>query len=236
MRKNRIAPARRWLRNDLDCYPLNGSALQLGIALAVVAAALLDPMQAAIAATGLVGVVLIEAGVHPRPAGRLAGILRRYGGREHGGAGCRWRCGRSRLGGRGGGRCGRRRSRRSRCAGEAFLAEVGVFLVADRAGRLHPVPFVVAGLQAQRTRGSSAEHDAGADRGSIKRDELVHGITSLIPLGRDRLAHWLGPASCSTRLEPPDRRKLSLASRHRHEGPRPHYFRATRSTRAAIPT
>src|SRR3954463_5835246 len=40
-------------------------ALQLLGALAVIAAALLDPFQAAIGVTGLVGVVLIDAGVHP---------------------------------------------------------------------------------------------------------------------------------------------------------------------------
>src|SRR3982074_2935998 len=50
-------------------------ALQLLGALAVIAAALLDPFQAAIGVTGLVGVVLIDAGVHPALASGFLGIF-----------------------------------------------------------------------------------------------------------------------------------------------------------------
>ena len=53
-----------------------GRALQLLGAFAVIAAALLDPLQAAIAVGGLVGVVLIHAGVHAGLAGGLLGIFR----------------------------------------------------------------------------------------------------------------------------------------------------------------
>src|SRR5258705_9995016 len=82
------------------------SALQLLGALAVIAAALLDPLQAAIGVGSLVGVVLIDAGVHPRLAGAFLGIFRIDGGREHRRAGWRgWRRGGSgfllRLGFRG---------------------------------------------------------------------------------------------------------------------------------------
>src|SRR5258705_3488130 len=59
------------------------SALQLLGALAVIAAALLDPLQAAIGVGGLVGVVLIDAGVHPPFASAFLGIFRIDGGREH---------------------------------------------------------------------------------------------------------------------------------------------------------
>src|ERR1700756_2028787 len=45
------------------------------VAFAVIAAALLDPLQAAIGARGLVGVVLIEAGVHACLSGALLGVF-----------------------------------------------------------------------------------------------------------------------------------------------------------------
>ena len=61
-------------------------ALQLLGAFAAVAAALLDPLQAASGVGGLVGVVLVDAGVHPRLAGGLLGIFRIDGGRKHRGA------------------------------------------------------------------------------------------------------------------------------------------------------
>src|SRR4051812_19882821 len=54
----------------------SGGALQLLGAFAVVAAALLDPLHAAIGVGRLVGVVLVDAGVHPRLAGRLLGVFR----------------------------------------------------------------------------------------------------------------------------------------------------------------
>src|SRR5207245_4523340 len=58
------------------------STLQPLVALAVVAAALLDPLQAAVAVVGLVGIVLIEAGVQPRLAGTLTRIFGRDRRRE----------------------------------------------------------------------------------------------------------------------------------------------------------
>src|SRR5262245_42668296 len=51
--------------------------LQAAVALAVVAAALLRPFQAAVGVAGLVLPVLVEAGQHARLAGRLLGILGR---------------------------------------------------------------------------------------------------------------------------------------------------------------
>src|SRR5947209_2214490 len=68
----------------------SGRALQLLAALAVIAAALLDPFQAAIGVAGFVGVVLIDAGVHAGPARGLLGIfwIHRIG--EERGAGRRW--------------------------------------------------------------------------------------------------------------------------------------------------
>ena len=53
----------------------SGRALQLLGAFAVVAAALLDPLQAAIGVAGLVGIVLVHARVHARLAGGLLGIF-----------------------------------------------------------------------------------------------------------------------------------------------------------------
>src|ERR1700716_82011 len=60
----------------LQFYPRSGRALQLLGALAVIAAALLDPFQPAIGITGLVGVVLVDAGVHAGFAGGFLGIFR----------------------------------------------------------------------------------------------------------------------------------------------------------------
>src|SRR6185437_16656120 len=50
--------------------------LQVLVALGVVAAALLDPLHAAIAVGRLVGVVLVDAGVHASLAGGLLGVFR----------------------------------------------------------------------------------------------------------------------------------------------------------------
>src|SRR3954471_22169803 len=74
--------------------------LQLLVALAPEAAALLDPSQPAGGIAGLVGFPLIRAGMQPGPMGRLLGILcihsagvyRRARGRR--GRGGLWRCGR----------------------------------------------------------------------------------------------------------------------------------------------
>src|SRR6185312_10764385 len=53
------------------CLGVSWSALELLVALAVIAASLLDPFQAAVAIAGLIGVVLIETGVHPSLPGAL---------------------------------------------------------------------------------------------------------------------------------------------------------------------
>src|SRR5262249_40393003 len=86
------------------------SAFQLLIALAVVAAALLDPFPTAIGIARLVGVVLTGGSVHPALPRRFARIFRGDGRWEHGISGRLWcRCGGGsrRAGGRsGGGRIG----------------------------------------------------------------------------------------------------------------------------------
>src|SRR5258708_17777566 len=53
------------------------------VALAVIAAALLDPFQAGVAVIRLVGVVLVETGMHPLLSSRFARVLRIDGIREH---------------------------------------------------------------------------------------------------------------------------------------------------------
>src|SRR4051794_41710949 len=60
------------------------------VAFAVIAAALFDPLHAAVRVGSFVLVVLIEAGVHPRLAGRFRRVLWRHGGREHSGGRCGW--------------------------------------------------------------------------------------------------------------------------------------------------
>src|SRR5437764_12423152 len=92
--------------------PRSGGPFQALGAFAVVAAALLDPFQAAIAVAGLVGIVLVDASMHPGPAGALLGVFRIDRRREYGIAGrCRRRCRggflRSFLGGLLGGLLGR---------------------------------------------------------------------------------------------------------------------------------
>src|SRR5581483_10565996 len=57
-------------------------AFQPLVAFRIIAAALLNPFQAAIAACGLVGVVLVDAGVHACLAGGLLGVFRIDRGRE----------------------------------------------------------------------------------------------------------------------------------------------------------
>src|SRR5665213_128134 len=61
----------------------SGGALQPLVAFAVIAATLLDPLHAAIAIAGLVGVVLIDAGMHAALASGFLGIFRIDGGREY---------------------------------------------------------------------------------------------------------------------------------------------------------
>src|ERR1700682_286160 len=63
--------------------PVKGSALQLLVALAVIAAALLDPFQPAIGVGSLVGIVLIDASMHAALAGGFLGIFRIHGSGEH---------------------------------------------------------------------------------------------------------------------------------------------------------
>src|ERR1700733_2498685 len=91
-------------------------ALQLRVALAVMAAALLDPFQAAIAGTGLVGVVLVETGFAARLAGGILRVFWIDHAGEYGVAGCYW--GRSGSGGRRGSSRWRRRGCRG-CRGRS---------------------------------------------------------------------------------------------------------------------
>src|ERR1700760_4170187 len=55
-------------------------ALQLLVAFAVIAAALHDPFHAAIAVGFLVGLVLVNAGMHAGLAGGFTGVFRIHGG------------------------------------------------------------------------------------------------------------------------------------------------------------
>src|SRR6202011_2031140 len=137
------------------------SALELLVAFAVIAAALLDPFQAAIGVGGLVGVVLIDAGVHPRLAGGLLGIFRIHGRREHRGAGRR--CGGRRGGGfllrlggrffrcrrRGGGGCGGGRGGIRSAFG---FAEIIPLLAGEGAGGLGGLILRTAFLRGQGLR------------------------------------------------------------------------------------
>src|SRR5258708_21905377 len=84
-RSKNIAVRSRLLTPIRDRKPLRdgASALQPLVAFAVVAAALLNPVETAVAVRALVLVVLIEARVHPRPAGGLLGIFGRHGSREY---------------------------------------------------------------------------------------------------------------------------------------------------------
>src|SRR3954462_14339542 len=59
--RRKIASGRVAIRNSLALQPL--------VALAVIATALGDPFHAAIRVVGFVGIVLIDAGVHPGFAG-----------------------------------------------------------------------------------------------------------------------------------------------------------------------
>src|SRR6266704_625135 len=115
-------------------------ALQLLGAFTVIAAALLDPLQAAIGVGGLVGVVLVDAGVHPRLAGAFLGIFRINGGGIH----CR-------PGRRGGGD-----RRRGGCRGGVRsalgFAEIVPLLAAERAGGLGGLIFCTAFLRGQGLR------------------------------------------------------------------------------------
>src|ERR1700753_4204325 len=61
----------------------SGRTLQALVAFAVIAAALLDPLQAAISVAGLVDVVLVEAAVHTALAGGFLGVFRIHRRREY---------------------------------------------------------------------------------------------------------------------------------------------------------
>src|SRR5262249_28910249 len=149
---------RRLLAPIPDRKPLRdgGSALQPLVAFAVVAATLLNPVETAVAVRALVLVVLIEARMHPRPAGALLGIFGRHGSREYRFAGGgRRNCAswsRSRLGG---GRSSGRRARRRRflgrglscAAGQTFLYEIAIFEVCGLVCGFLRIPFVRADFQ-----------------------------------------------------------------------------------------
>src|SRR6202011_970509 len=145
------------------------SALELLVAFAVIAAALFDPFQAAIGVGGLVGVVLIDAGVHPRLAGRFLGVFRIDRGREHRRQRRQCRRGGSRrrgfllrlFRGRGCGRRGRRDKRRGdgcRVGAALGLAEIVPLLAGERAGGLGGLIFRAAFLRGEGLRrGDSRE-------------------------------------------------------------------------------
>src|SRR6266704_7101664 len=133
-------------------------AFQALVALAVIAAALLDPFQAAIGIAGLVGIVLVDTGVHAALAGGFLGIFRVHRRRIHRRAGWRRRRGRRRgfllrLGFRGLRRCrcgGRRRGRSSRSVGSSLgLAAIVPLLAVERAGGLGRLIFRAAFLRGQ---------------------------------------------------------------------------------------
>src|SRR3954470_10978094 len=90
----RNRPRSYWIKQEAGAWPrplcrleASGGALQLLVAFAVIAAALLDPLHAAIAVGGLVGVVLVDAGVQAPLAGGLLGVFRINGVRIDRGAG-----------------------------------------------------------------------------------------------------------------------------------------------------
>src|SRR5262245_19709724 len=114
----------------------SGRTLQMLVAFAVVAAALLNPLHAAVAVTGLVGVVLVDAGVHAGLAGGLLAVFRIDGIRKDGVAdGSRCRGSR-----RGSSRSRRRRRRGGRARGcvraALRLAEIIPLLAVQGAGCL----------------------------------------------------------------------------------------------------
>src|SRR5580693_2324434 len=64
MSANSALTAIRIVRSPCVRFVTSGGALEAFVAFAVIAAALLDPLQSAIAIGGLVGPVLVEAGFH----------------------------------------------------------------------------------------------------------------------------------------------------------------------------
>src|SRR5262245_59334312 len=162
------------------------SAFELLVALAVVAAAFLDPFQTAVGVGRLVGVVLIEASVHPGLSRRLARIFRGHGRWEHGISG--------RLGGCCGG--GRRRARgRSGCGriGAALgFAEIAPILPAERAGGLGRLVLGAALLHRERLcrLPGSHNHRTGERRETCACRNLANSHVKP-PLGRPSSAHPL---------------------------------------------
>src|SRR3977135_1942350 len=91
-----------------QCRKIGRSRLQSLGALAVVAPAFLDPLEAAVPAIRLVRVVLVATSVHPRRSAFFLRILRVDGVREYGVACWRLRGGRRPPRSGGGARPGRR--------------------------------------------------------------------------------------------------------------------------------
>src|SRR5260370_20190735 len=202
-RSKNIGVRSRLLTPIRDRKPLRdgASALQPLVAFAVVAAALLNPVETAVGVRALVLVVLIEPRVHPRPAGGLLGIFGRHGSREYrfAGGGRRRNCAAgswSRLGG-GRSRCGRARRRRflsrglSCAAGQTFLYEVAIFEVCGLVGRFLRIPFVRAdfhfGLRHSRR---GRERDGATNRGGTEssKSRLHDDISLLRPFRWNRSA------------------------------------------------
>src|SRR5258708_19471717 len=185
-----------------DRKPLRdgASAFQPLVAFAVVAAALLNPVEAAVAVGALVLVVLIEARMHPRPGGGLLGIFGRHGSREYRFAGggrrncaswswSRLGCGRS--------RCRRARRRRflsrglSRAAGQTFLYEIAIFEVCGLVCRFLRTPFIRTDFQfGLRHSRRGRERDGGTNRGGTEssKSRLHDDISLLRPFQRNRSA------------------------------------------------
>src|SRR5262249_5186595 len=103
------------------------SAFGLLVRLVVVPPAFLDPFKTAVGIGRLVGVVLIEASVHPGLSRRLARIFRGHGCWEHGISGRLGRC----CGG--GSRRARGRSGGGRIGTALGFAEIAPILPAERA-------------------------------------------------------------------------------------------------------
>src|SRR5215471_18664956 len=149
------------------------SAFQLLVALAVIAAAFLDPFQTAVGITRLVGVVLIEASVHAGLSRRLARIFRGHGRWEHGVSG---RLGRCR---RGGSRRARGRSGGGRICAALGFAEIAPTLPAESTRGFGRLVLGAAFLHRERLRrlSRSNNHRAGERQEACARRNLAdrHG-------------------------------------------------------------
>src|SRR6516225_6258944 len=144
------------------------SAFQLLVALAVIAAAFLDPFEAAVGIGGLVGVVLIEASVHAGLSRRLARMFRGDGRWEHGISGCLGCCR------RGGSRRGRGRS-----GGALGFAEIAPTLPVESTRGFGRLVLGAAFLHRERLRRlpRSHNHRAGERHEACARRNLAdrHG-------------------------------------------------------------